>query len=209
MTIRNIWIYLCVLIEISTLRKSIDVYTYNTQTASEVWFFVAPIIGINFRNCSVEILLFIYFLLLYQSSKGNMLSSLQEWKFAICHDCLIKITFLHQVIEWGEHMPQHTLVSQRMTCRSWLSPSAMWVPRIELWSSGLVANTCLHWAISLAPRVLLGGLCRRRIAFSWPLLGTKLWISSQVLLFNKISVSLKQEMGYHSVDLECPQSPVC
>lgn len=140
MTIRNIWIYLCVLIEISTLRKSIDVYTYNTQTASEVWFFVAPIIGINFRNCSVEILLFIYFLLLYQSSKGNMLSSLQEWKFAICHDCLIKITFLHQVIEWGEHMPQHTLVSQRMTCRSWLSPSAMWVPRIELWSSDLAAR---------------------------------------------------------------------
>lgn len=99
--------------------------------------------------------------------------------------------------------------SWRTTCRNWFSPSTMCVPGIELRSSGLVASTCLHWTISLAPRVLRGSLCRRWTAFPWPLLGIRLWVSIQVSQFNKILVSLKQEMGYHSVDLECPQSPIC
>lgn len=42
------------------------------------------------------------------------------------------------------HMSQHVGQSQRTTCGSQLSPSAMWMPVMGLRSSGLTSSTCIH-----------------------------------------------------------------
>lgn len=37
-------------------------------------------------------------------------------------------------------MPQNTYNTERKTCESWFSPFTVWVPGLELGSSGLLAN---------------------------------------------------------------------
>lgn len=49
----------------------------------------------------------------------------------------------------------HSLYMElRMTFGSWFSPSTMWVLGLNLWLSGLAANTLPHWASPLVLRSL-------------------------------------------------------
>lgn len=66
-----------------------------------------------------------------------------------CETCF---TILQKSIYWGRVMLAHTAQctrgGQRTTWRSWFSPSILWVLRVKLRVSGLVAHTVL-WVYSV------------------------------------------------------------